>query len=159
VQIGPQKVVSLEYKLKDDSGKVLDSSKAGEPLRYLHGAGTLVPGLEKALEGRRAGDHFEVTLTPAEAYGERNERLVRNIPVRKLRHKQPQVGARYPVETEEGTRIVLVIALRGDYATVDGNHPLVGMTLHFEITVLEVREATSEELSHGHVHGAGGHHH
>src|SRR5262249_9010156 len=129
-----------------------------EPLTYLQGSGAVVPGLEKALAGKTIGDSVDVTLTPDEAYGPRDERLVRNMPVRKISEEKVQVGGRYAAETPNGPRLVLVTALRGDYATVDANHPLAGMTLHFAVKVVGVRDATEEEIAHGHVHGPGGHH-
>jgi FKBP-type peptidyl-prolyl cis-trans isomerase SlyD len=158
MQVGSQKAVTIHYVLKDDDGEVLDSSEKREPLTYLHGTGSVVPGLEKALEGKAVGDAVNVTLTPDEGYGPRDERLVRNMPVRKIREARIEVGGRYPADTPEGPRLVLVTALRGDYATVDANHPLAGMTLHFAVEVVGVRDATAEEMAHGHVHGPGGAH-
>ena len=157
--IGPKTVVSIDYTLKSDAGDVLDTSEGREPLVYLHGAGNLVPGLEKALEGHVAGDNLEVSLPPAEAYGDRDDKMVRNLPLRKIADKKPQVGRRYRAQLDDGMAVVLVTGLRGDYATVDANHPLAGMTLHFQVKVVEIREATAEEMTHGHVHGAGDHHH
>jgi FKBP-type peptidyl-prolyl cis-trans isomerase SlyD len=158
MQIGSQKAVTIDYTLKDDAGEVLDTSEGRKPLTYLHGVGSLVPGLEKALEGKADGDTITVSLPPDEGYGARDERLVRKLPVRKIREPRIQVGGRYPADTPEGPRLVLVTALQGDYATVDANHPLAGMTLHFQVKVVGVREATAEELAHGHVHEPGGHH-
>jgi len=159
VQIQAKSVVTLEYTLKDDAGEVLDKSEGRGPLTYLHGAGNLVPGLEKALEGKSAGDSLEVSIAPADGYGDRSEKLVRKIPLRKIQDPRPQPGKRYRAQVDDGLRIVLVTGLSGDYASVDANHPLAGMTLHFAVKVVEIREATAEELSHGHVHGKGGHHH
>jgi len=159
VQIQPKSVVSIEYTLKDDAGEVLDKSEGRAPLTYLHGVGNLVPGLEKALDGKAVGDTVEATVTPADGYGDRNEKLVRRIPLRKIQDPRPEVGKRYRAQLDDGLGIVLVTAVSGDYASVDANHPLAGMTLHFTVKVVEVREATAEELSHGHVHGKGGHHH
>jgi FKBP-type peptidyl-prolyl cis-trans isomerase SlyD len=159
VQIQPKTVVTIEYTLKDDAGEILDKSEGRGPLTYLHGAGNLVPGLEKALEGKAAGDSVEVSVAPAEGYGERTDKLIRKIPLRKIQDPRPQPGKRYRAQVDDGLRIVLVTALSGDYASVDANHPLAGMTLHFAVKIVEVREATAEELSHGHVHGKGGHHH
>jgi|SRR5215831_8526241 len=158
MQIGREKAVTIEYTLKDEGGKLLDTSDGKPPLTYLHGVGALVPGLEQALEGKGAGDAVDVTLTPDEGYGARDERLIRNVPLRKLRERDVVVGQRVPADVEGGQRLVLITALRGDYATVDANHPLAGMTLHFSVKVVGVRDATSEELAHGHVHGPGGHH-
>jgi FKBP-type peptidyl-prolyl cis-trans isomerase SlyD len=158
MQIATEKAVTIEYTLKDAAGEVLDTSDGRPPLTYLHGVGALVPGLEKALEGKGAGDAIDVTLTPGEGYGDRDERLIRNLPVRKLRNPRAAVGQRVPAEIDGGARLVLVMALQGDYATVDANHPLAGKTLHFAVKVVDVRDATAEELAHGHVHGPGGHH-
>jgi FKBP-type peptidyl-prolyl cis-trans isomerase SlyD len=158
VQIQQRSVVSIEYTLKDDGGEVLDKSEGRAPLVYMHGVGNLVPGLEKALEGKNPGDSLDVTLSPDDGYGHRDEKLLRKIPVRKLQDKNPKAGNRYRAQLEDGLRIVLVNAINGDYASIDANHPLAGQTLHFNVKVVEVREATKEELEHGHVHGAGGHH-
>jgi FKBP-type peptidyl-prolyl cis-trans isomerase SlyD len=158
VQIQQRSVVSIEYTLKNDQGEVLDKSEGREPLVYMHGVGNLVPGLEKALEGKGTGDTVDVTLSPEDGYGHRDEKLLRKIPVRKLHDKNPQAGKRYRAQMDDGHRVVLVISISGDYASVDANHPLAGQTLHFNVKVGEVREATKEELEHGHVHGPGGHH-
>jgi FKBP-type peptidyl-prolyl cis-trans isomerase SlyD len=159
VQIQPKSVVTIEYTLKDDQGEVLDKSEGRGPLVYMHGVGNLVPGLEKALEGKSAGDSLEVSLSPDDGYGHRDEKLVRKLPLRKINDKSPKAGNRYRAQMDDGHHVVLVTAISGDYASVDANHPLAGMTLHFAVKVAEVREATAEELQHGHVHGAGGHHH
>jgi FKBP-type peptidyl-prolyl cis-trans isomerase SlyD len=158
MQIGAQKAVTIGYTLKDDEGRVLDSSEGGEPLTYLHGSGDIVPGLEKALDGKQPGDAVSVSLAPDEAYGPRDEGHVRNIPLRKLPPGKVEVGMQYQITTEAGPMMALVMAVRGDYATIDANHPLAGMRLHFDVKVIEVRDATKEELEHGHVHGAGHHH-
>jgi FKBP-type peptidyl-prolyl cis-trans isomerase SlyD len=159
VQIQEKSVVSIEYTLKNEEGEVLDTSDKGGPLVYIHGIGSLVPGLEKALDGKSPGDSLEVAITPADGYGTRDEGLLRKIPIRKLRDKNPQPGKRYVAMLDEGQQMVLVTGVSGDYASIDANHPLAGMTLHFAVKVVEVRAATEEELTHGHVHGQGGHHH
>lgn len=150
-----KKVVAIDYELRDESGEVLDSSEGREPLEYLHGANNIVPGLEKAIDGKAIGDMVEVTLTPADGYGNYDEKLVRNVPVRKLSEKRPQVGAMLQVNTEAGPQRVIVKEVRGDYAKLDFNHPLAGKTLHFKVTIKSTREPTAEELDHGHVHGPG----
>ena len=159
MQIGPDKAVTINYTLKDDAGTVLDSSEGSDPLIYLHGAGNIVPGLEKALDGKKAGDSVSAVLSPEEGYGTRDEKRLRNIPVRKLPKGKVEVGMRYRIDTDEGTLVAQVTAVKGDFATVDTNHPLAGMTLHFDVKVVEVRDATDEEKTHGHVHGPGEHHH
>jgi len=153
-------VVLIHYTLKDDSGEVIDSSAGGEPLAYIQGHGNLVPGLEKALEGMQDGNAVAVTVAPADGYGNRDEALVQRVPKRTLQgsgdiRKDMQFQAR----TDDGMRLFTVTAVAGDMVTLDGNHPLADKTLHFEIEVVSVRDATAEELEHGHVHGAGGHHH
>jgi len=153
-------VVTLHYTLKDDAGKVIDSSAGGEPLSYLHGHGNLVPGLERELTGKAAGDKLNVSVEPAQGYGDRDERLVQRIPRRALSGVgNVRVGMRLRADTEQGPIAVRVTHIVGDMVTVDGNHPLAGQNLNFEVEITEVRAATSEELSHGHVHGPGGHHH
>lgn len=158
MQIAERVAVSIAYTLKDDAGKVIDTSEGRDPLTYLHGVGSLVPGLEKALLGKQEGDTLNVDLPSAEAYGDRDEKRIRNVPLRKLPEKKVTVGSRYRVQTDGGAVAALVMAVNGDYATVDLNHPLAGMNLHFEVKVVGVRAATEEELAHGHVHGPGGHH-
>jgi FKBP-type peptidyl-prolyl cis-trans isomerase SlyD len=159
MEIAPHSVVTIAYTLRNDRGDVLDTSAEGEPLAYLHGTGSMVPGLEKALAGRRAGEKLDVTLEAAEGYGERDDRLVRNVPIRRLAGSKVAVGATVRVDDPSGPRRGVVTAVRGDYATVDGNHPLAGQTLRFEIEIVSVREATAEELEHGHPHTGDGHHH
>jgi FKBP-type peptidyl-prolyl cis-trans isomerase SlyD len=160
VQIAADAVVLIHYTLKGDDGKVLDSSDGGEPLAYIQGHGNLVPGLEKALEGKKDGDALVVTLSPDEGYGKRNEALVQRVPKRSLQGSgEIRKGMQFQAQTEEGLRVFTVTAVVGDMVALDGNHPLADQTLHFDVEVVSVRAATAEELEHGHVHGAGGHHH
>jgi FKBP-type peptidyl-prolyl cis-trans isomerase SlyD len=159
MQIAKNKVVSIDYKLMDKSGRVLDSSEDGNPLAYIHGAGNLIPGLETALDGKRAGDKISVTIAPKDAYGERDEGQTAVIPRDRFNVKDLKAGMRFQAQTSMGTRIITVISVDADNVKVDGNHPLAGVTLVFDVTVKEVRDATQEELAHGHVHGPGGHHH
>lgn len=159
MQVAAQHVVSIDYTLSDDEGRTLDTSAGREPLAYLHGAGNIVPGLEKALEGKEAGATIDVSVAPEEGYGQREAGLVRNVAVRKLPEGRAQAGQRLRLHTSAGPRIFTVKSVKGDYAQLDGNHPLAGQTLHFKVTIVSVREPTAEELAHGHVHGAGGHEH
>ena len=160
MQIAADSVVLIHYTLKDDEGKVLDSSAGGEPLAYIQGHGNLVAGLEKALEGKAQGNRVEVSVSPAEGYGNRNEALVQRVPKRSLqRAGEIRKGMQFQAQTDEGLRVFTVTTVVGDMVTLDGNHPLADQTLHFDVQVVEVRSATEEELEHGHVHGAGGHHH
>ena len=158
MQIADQKAVTIHYTLKDDEGTVLDSSKGRAPLGYLQGADNIVPGLEKALAGKAAGETVQVTLTPEEGYGIRDDKNVRNVPLRKLSEGKVTVGMQCQLRTRDGVQIATVTAVRGDYATVDLNHPLAGMRLHFDVEVMAVRDATPEELTHGHIHEPGDHH-
>lgn len=152
-------VVTLHYVLKDDAGKIIDRSAQDEPLAYLHGHGNLVPGLERELEGKDAGDRLSARIVPADGYGERNDELVQQVPRRALKGiAKITVGMRLQAHTPEGPRPVTVTRVAGDMITLDGNHPLAGQTLNFDIAIEGVRDATEEELAHGHVHGPGGHH-
>jgi FKBP-type peptidyl-prolyl cis-trans isomerase SlyD len=160
MSISPDQVVSIHYTLRDDTGEVIDRSAEGEPLAYLHGRGQLIPGLERELTGREVGDRLEVKIAPADGYGEYDRELVQRVPRRALKGVgQPRVGLRLQTQTPDGPRAVTVTQLSGDMVTLDGNHPLAGKTLHFQVEVAAVRGATEEELAHGHVHGSGGHHH
>jgi FKBP-type peptidyl-prolyl cis-trans isomerase SlyD len=160
MEIAADRVVLIHYTLRDDDGKVLDSSAGGDALAYIQGHGNLVPGLEKALEGKTDGNRISVVLSPAEGYGARSESLVRRVPKRSLQGSgELRKGMQFRAQTDEGLRLFTVTAIVGDMVTLDGNHPLADQTLHFEVEVLEVRSATAEELEHGHVHGPGGHHH
>jgi FKBP-type peptidyl-prolyl cis-trans isomerase SlyD len=153
-------VVSIHYTLKDDADKVLDSSAGGEPLAYLHGHGNLVPGLERALAGHDVGERLKVTVPAADGYGEYDEALVQKVPRRALKGiANLRVGMRLQAGTDHGHHAVTVTHIAGDMVTLDGNHPLAGRNLNFEIEIAAVRAASEEELAHGHVHGAGGHHH
>jgi FKBP-type peptidyl-prolyl cis-trans isomerase SlyD len=160
VEITADRVVSIHYTLKDDSGTVLDSSAGGEPLVYIQGHGNLVSGLEKALEGKEHGNTLKVVVTPAEGYGTHDAALIQRVPKRSLQGGGAiQKGAQFQARTDGGMRLFTVTAVIGDMVTLDGNHPLADKTLHFDVEILNVREASAEELAHGHVHGAGGHHH
>lgn len=160
MHIEKNRVVTLHYTLRDDQGSVIDSSSGRGPLSYLHGKGNIIPGLEQALAGKAAGDKLDVTVAPAQGYGLRDERLVQIVP----RHKFGEVAGLSPgmqvrATGAQGPRLVTVVRVDRDFVTVDGNHPLAGRTLHFSVEVAEVRKATHEEVSHGHVHGPGGHRH
>jgi FKBP-type peptidyl-prolyl cis-trans isomerase SlyD len=160
VEIAADSVVLIHYTLKDDKGDVLDSSAGGDPLAYIQGHGNLVPGLEKALEGKQGGNTLAVTVAPAEGYGMRDEALVQRVSKRSLKGSgEIRKGMQFQAHTDHGLRLFTVTGVIGDMVSLDGNHPLADQTLHFDIEVVEVRPATAEELEHGHVHGAGGHHH
>jgi FKBP-type peptidyl-prolyl cis-trans isomerase SlyD len=153
-------VVTMHYTLTDDSGEVLDSSQGSEPLAYLHGHGNIIPGLEKALEGKEVGHKSKVTVAPADGYGEINAEAIFEAPREHFpADVQLAVGQRVYAEGPNGQIALTVTKLTDKGAVLDANHPLAGKTLHFDVELVEVRGATQEELSHGHVHGAGGHHH
>lgn len=147
------KVVSIDYTLTDDKNNILDSTTGGAPLVYLHGAGNIIPGLEKALEGKAPGDHFSAHISAADAYGERDAGLVTDIPRGNFDAAAIEPGMQFHAHTSGGIQMFTVTGVSGDTVTVDGNHPLAGLALNFEVTVAEVREASGDELSHGHVHG------
>jgi FKBP-type peptidyl-prolyl cis-trans isomerase SlyD len=159
MKIADKTAVAIEFTLKDEAGEVLETSVGKDPLWYLQGLGNLVPGLEKALDGKDVGETVDVTLSPADGYGERSDKEIRNVPLRRFKAPRIQVGGRYQIQAADGPRVVVVKAVNGDYALVDGNHPLAGKTLHFVCKVIDVRAATEDEQQHGHVHGPEGHGH
>ncbi len=160
MQIAHQKVVSIHYTLTNVDGDIIDSSEGSEPLSYLHGFGNIIPGLENALTGRKAGDRFTVSVTPAEGYGERDDGMIQTVP-RNAFHgvDEIQPGMQFQAQSPEGMQLVTVIGVEEDQVILDGNHPMAGLTLNFAVEITAVRDATHEELDHGHVHGPGGHHH
>lgn len=156
MKIASGKVVSMHYTLTDDAGDVIDSSRGQDPIEYLHGHGNIIGGLENALEGNEAGDKTVVKLSPSEGYGEYNQNAVFQVP----RDKFPagsdiQVGMRVEGEGPEGTHSFIVLGLSEEEVTLDANHPLAGKNLNFDVEIIEVREATDQELAHGHVHDHG----
>jgi FKBP-type peptidyl-prolyl cis-trans isomerase SlyD len=158
--IGPDSVVTFHYILKDENGTVLDESEPDEPLAYLYGHGHIIPGLEKEITGRDAGDALVVDVAPADGYGEYDEDLVQRVPRRELHGiKDLAAGMRLQAQTPAGTHAVTVTQVSEEMVTLDGNHPLAGKHLHFDVRIEAVRAATEEELVHGHVHGPHGHHH
>jgi len=157
--IEDRKVVTLDYTLTDQSGEVLDTSKGDEPLIYLHGSGNIIPGLERALLGKSQGAALQVTVQPADGYGDRDESLMQQIPKDRFDGEDLEVGMQFQANGPEGPVLLTVVDVGDESVTVDANHPLAGRVLAFDVTVLDVRDATLEELTHGHVHGPGGHHH
>ncbi|HEX3848251.1 MAG TPA: peptidylprolyl isomerase [Steroidobacteraceae bacterium] len=160
MDIAADRVVLIHYTLKDDDGTVIDSSEGGDPLSYIQGHGNIVPGLEKALEGKSEGDKVVVAVTPEEGYGRHDAKLIQRVPKRSMQGAgEIKKGMQFQARTEDGMRLFTVTGLVGDMVALDGNHPLADKTLNFDIDVVSVRDATAEELEHGHVHGPGGHHH
>ena len=160
MEITQNTVAMIDYQLTDDAGKVLDSTEHREPLPVLFGHRNIIPGLESALSGKRAGDAVQVSIPPEEAYGSRNDSLRQQVD-RSQFSSVPNlaVGMQFRVPTNQGQLTVTVVDLTDDTVTVDGNHPLAGATLHFDVHVREVRNATEQELAHGHAHGVHGHDH
>jgi len=153
------KVGLIEYTLTDETGETIDASN-GNPLAYLHGHGNLIPGLEKELVGKTVGDKFTTTVSPAEGYGERVDALIQTVPATMFQGVENiEVGMRFEAQSEQGMHSVEVTAVEDDQVTVDGNHPLAGVALTFDIEIIGVRAATDEEIEHKHAHGDGGHHH
>ncbi|WP_018142053.1 MULTISPECIES: peptidylprolyl isomerase [unclassified Thioalkalivibrio] len=160
MQVAQNAVVAIHYTLTNDAGEKIDSSEGREPLAYLHGNGQLVPGLERELEGKAAGDKVQAKVAPAEGYGEKIDAMVQEIPMDAFQGVESvEPGMQFQAQTENGPLTVTVTKVEGDTATVDGNHPLAGETLNFDVEIVEVREASAEELEHGHAHGEGGHQH
>ena len=160
MQIAKNKVISIDYTLTDAQGTELDSSHGRGPFAYIHGTGNIIPGLEAALEGKSMGDQVNAVIPPENAYGTRDESLVQELPRSQFDTDQDiQVGMQFQAMSEGGPRVVTVVSVDAENVTIDANHPLAGVTLHFDVTVKEIREASGEELNHGHVHGADDHHH
>jgi FKBP-type peptidyl-prolyl cis-trans isomerase SlyD len=160
MKVAENTVVVIDYTLKDNDGAVIDSSEGAGPLAYLHGAGNIIAGLEDALLGKEAGDEVQAAIPAEKAYGERVEEMKQDVPKELFGGVDNiEVGMQFQSETDQGPVLVTVVEIKEDMITVDGNHPLAGMQLNFDVTVREVREASEEELEHGHVHGEHGHHH
>lgn len=153
MQITDDKVVQFNYTLKNDDGQVLDTSDGKQPLAYLHGRKSIVPGLEAAMDGKAKGDSFNVDIAPADGYGERDPQMVQAVPRDKFQGvDEIQPGMQFQANTPAGPQVVTVTEVSDAEVTVDANHPLAGQTLHFDIDIVEVRDATPEELEHGHAH-------
>ncbi|MCO6045582.1 peptidylprolyl isomerase [Aeoliella sp. ICT_H6.2] len=160
MQIDSKSAVAIDYKLTDAQGTVIDSSEGREPLWYLHGFDNIVPGLERELSGKGVGDRLQVEVAPAEGYGERNEALKQQVSRDKFGGVDDlEEGMQFQAQTDAGPMVFTIVDVSEEVVTVDGNHPLAGMALHFDVTVRDIREATDEEISHGHIHGPGGHQH
>jgi FKBP-type peptidyl-prolyl cis-trans isomerase SlyD len=156
MQISKNSVVTFHYTLKDAEGTVLDSSSGREAFAYIHGGGMIVPGLEEQLEGRLAGDSLLAVVEAGKGYGEIDPQLLQKVPLDNFGGQTVETGMQF--QTPDN-RVWSVMEVEEGHAVLNGNHPLAGVTLHFSVEIQGVREATQEELSHGHVHGEGGHHH
>lgn len=161
--ITQHKAVSIHYRLTNQQGELIESSFEGEPMLYLHGAENMIPGLEAALEGKTVGDKLDVTVEAEQAYGPYHDGLRQDVPLSAFGDIEDIVpGMRFIAETEMGQRPVQVTEVKDDVVVVDGNHPLAGQSLNFTVEVLAVRDATEEEIAHGHIHAGGscgGHEH
>ena len=159
--INNNQVVQFHYTLKDDEGNIIDQSPEGQPLAYLHGYQNIIPGLEAQLVGKAVGDKFTASVEPADADGEFDDAAVQEVPRENFQGVDNiQAGMQFQSQTEDGhVMLVTVKDVQDDMVIVDANHPLAGKKLHFDVEIADIREATPEELQHGHAHGAGGHHH
>lgn len=160
MKIADQTVVLINYTLTNNDGEIIDSSQGRSPLAYLHGAGNIIPGLENALAGKDIGEELTVTIPPTEAYGELDPEMIQPVPRDRFGGVETiEIGMQFQANTPQGPRIVRVVAVDDTNVTIDANHPLAGQTLNFAVNIVGIRQATPEELSHGHVHGPDGHHH
>lgn len=152
-------VATINYTLKNGNDLTIDSSVDKDPLVYIHGMGHLIPGLEKSLEGKVKGDKVNAVISPDDAYGPRRDDMVQVVPKTEFKDIETmEIGTQFQVETENGDIIVTLIELRDEEVVLDGNHPLAGETLHFDVEIIDIREATEEELKSGHIHGKGCNH-
>lgn len=164
MQIGKDKVATFHYRLLDEQGKEIETSRGEDPVAYLHGHGNIISGLEKGLEGKSANDVLTVKVEPQDGYGMRNENATQRVPIKHLvgdkkANAKLKPGMVVAINTEEGPRQVVVIKAGKFNVDVDTNHPLAGQVLSFEVEIESVREATDDEVAHGHAHGVGGHQH
>jgi FKBP-type peptidyl-prolyl cis-trans isomerase SlyD len=158
MNISKNSIVSIEYTLTDKDNQILDSSAGSEPLVYLHGHENLIPGLERALEGKVTGDTLQVTVPAVDAYGEQDDNLVTTVPMDRFEGADSiEEGMQFEAQTPDGYRVVTVTKIAGDEVTIDGNHPLAGQDLNFDVAVKDIREASEEEIAHGHPHHAHSH--
>ncbi len=159
MQITDKLAVSIHYILTDSTGKQLDSSRDEDPMVYLHGSGQIISGLENALLGKKAGDKFKTTIAPADAYGERKEDMLQVVPMTMFEGMDKvEEGMQFHADASQGVNVVTVTKVDGDDVTIDGNHPLAGEALTFDVEVMDIRPATEDELSHKHIHGEGCNH-
>jgi FKBP-type peptidyl-prolyl cis-trans isomerase SlyD len=160
MKISKNKVAAIHYTLTDVDGKVMDTSDGRDPLHYLHGHHNLIKGLESELENKTVGDKFKAVIQPEDAYGLYDENRVQTVAREMFQGVDDiQPGMKFQANTDKGQEIITVTAVQGNFVTIDSNHELAGETLTFDVEVMEVRDASNEEIEHGHVHGPGGHHH
>ena len=150
MQVTKDKVVSFDFRVTDENGQLLDTSEGQRPFPYIHGNGYLVPGLEDAMEGKYPQDSFSVSVPPSRGYGERDDEKIQTIPRERFEGLDLRIGMNLEARYADGPRILTVVAIDDDHVTLDGNHPLAGKTMDFDVTIVEVRDATPEELKYGH---------
>ena len=156
MQVTDNKVITIHYTLTNNNDKVIDQSGAGEPLVYLHGSGNIISGLEQALAGKVAGDKLNVTIPPEDAYGVRMDDRIQTVPRSMFQGiDQIETGMQFNAEGNTGPVMVTVTKIEADEITIDGNHPLAGETLTFDVEVADIRDATEDEIEHGHIHTKG----
>ena len=156
MQIQDNHVVTLHYTVKTSDGDVIDSSSDGEPLAFIQGSHYMIQGLEDALYNKVKGDKFDVSVEPEKAYGHRQDALVQEVPAQMFEGMDVEVGMSFRATTDDGEQSVIIIDKTDEVVTVDGNHPLSGIALDFDVEIVDVREATADEIAHGHVHAEGG---
>ena len=153
LMIGDKSVVTIHYTLTDDAGEILDNSRDGDPMVYLHGASNIIPGLENELTGKTTGATLKVTVSPEDGYGEHSPEAIQKVPRSAFEGVDDiQPGMQFQTEGPQGMQIIVVAEVSEEEVTVDANHPLAGKTLHFDVSVEAVRDATPEEIDHGHAH-------
>ncbi len=158
--VSTNKVVILNYTLTDDNNQIIDQSTDGT-FAYLHGASNIIPGLEKALLDKKVGDNIKVSIEPAEGYGHHDASMVQEVPMDMFESaEQVQVGQQFHAQGPHGNTIIITVTkIEGDNVTIDGNHPLAGVPLNFDVTIMDIRDASEEEITHGHAHHGDHHHH
>ncbi len=159
MKIANNKVATLHYTLKNDDGQVLDQADESSPFLYMHGTGGIIKGLESALVDKAAGDEFHIIVAPEDAYGIRDDKLTESVPrtmFEGIPDEELITGAQFHASTGHGEQVIVIAGVEGDTIKIDANHPLAGETLHFDVSVKDIRDATEEEISHGHVHAPGG---
>jgi len=159
MNITTNKIASLAYTLKNDDGEILDKADENNPFLYMHGTGGIIKGLENALNEKSVNDSFSLIVAPDEAYGERDDKLTESVPrtmFEGIPDEEMVAGAQFHAQTAQGTQVITIASIDGDMINIDANHPLAGETLHFDVTVLDIRDATEEEIAHGHPHASGG---
>lgn len=153
MEIQKGRVVGMHYTLRDEEGEIIDTSQGREPLVFLQGFGNIIPGLESELEGKKLGDALDVVVEPENGYGLKHEQLIQQVPRAAFEGvDELQIGMQFQAQTEQGPVPIRIVAIEGDEVTIDGNHELAGVRLHFSVSIESIREASEEELAHGHAH-------